>query len=387
MAKRDIVVIGSSAGGVYALQELVSHLPADFTGSVFVVQHVAPYVHSMLPDILARHSPVEVRHPQDGELIRPGCIYIAPPDHHILIELDGADENTQPGAGRILVRKGPKENRFRPSIDALFRSAAYNYGTRVVGVVLTGLLNDGTSGMWTINRLGGVTVVQQPDDALYSSMPESVLEYVDVDYVLPLADIAVMLGQITRETAPEPAANRSAVADLPRDPLGDSPNGSHQPTNVPDAVNNELNRIKTEVDVAAQISPFERGILSMGDLSPLTCPECSGVLVTFREGHLIRYRCHTGHSYTASTLLTDITRAIEDTMWQSVRGLEESIMLLDQAANQLTSAGLTDAAEPYRVRSAQALDRAHRIRDLIFAQENLSGDGATLLARDGAAAG
>ena len=347
------MVIGASAGGVYALQELVGNLSADFNGSLFIVQHLAPYSPSLLPTILSRSGPLEVRHPYDGEPIQPGHIYIAPPDHHLLIERD--TEYDSPG--HILVRKGPKENRFRPSIDALFRSAAYSFGPRVIGVVLTGLLNDGTSGMWTINRLGGMGIVQQPDEALYASMPESVLEFVEVDHVLPLSDIALMLSQLTQETAPETAASHQ----------------HHVADSIP--VNNELRRIKTEIDTAAEVSIFERGILSMGALTPLTCPECSGVLVSFREGQLIRYRCHTGHSYTASTLLADVTKSIEDSMWQSVRALEESILLLNQAAGQLEEAGFTDSAEQYRSRSAEALDRAHRIRELIYANERLAVDG------------
>jgi len=354
MSKRDIVVIGSSAGGVNALQELVSHLPADFSGSIFVVQHLAAYTTSVLPAILSRCGPLEAVHPHDGDPILPGRIYIAPPDHHLLIEKK--EETGQQQAGYILVRKGPKENRFRPSIDALFRSAAYSFGSRVIGVVLTGLLNDGTSGMWTVNRLGGVSIVQQPDDAMYSSMPESVLEYVDVNYVVPLAEVPQLLIQLTSESifdVPDPnenLADRMLVAD-------------------------ELNRIKTEVDVAAQVSPFDRGILSMGALTPLTCPECNGALVSFQEGHLIRYRCHTGHSYTASTLMADVTKAIEDTMWQSVRGLEESILLLNQAADRLTEAGQVEAAEKFRAQSAEALNRAHRIRELIFANVQVAVDG------------
>ncbi len=176
MAKRDIIVIGSSAGGVLALQELVASLPVGFKVPIFIVQHIPPTSTSMMPQILSRVGLLKAVHPRDGDPIEEGHIYLAPPDHHMLVERD-----------RILIKKGPKENRFRPSIDALFRSAAYNYGSRVIGIVLTGLLDDGTSGMWSVKRLGGLGIVQQPQDAAYPSMPASVLEYVDVDYVSPLA--------------------------------------------------------------------------------------------------------------------------------------------------------------------------------------------------------
>ena len=335
MSKRDIVVIGSSAGGVYALRELVSGLPANFTASVFIIQHIAAFSPSMLPEILSRSGRLDARHPQDGETIQPATIYIAPPDHHMLIEGD-----------HIVVRKGPKENRFRPSIDALFRSAAYNYGTRVIGIVLTGLLNDGTSGMWTVKRLGGLTLVQQPGDALYPSMPESVLEYVDVDHILPLADMALLLGQLTHEKAPEPITTP--------------------------VIDHEMAQLKAEVATAAQTSAFEQGILSLGQLTPLTCPECHGALVSFQEGKLIRYRCHTGHAFTADGLLSEVTQSIEDTLWQAVRGIEESIMLLEQASTQLIAAGHTDTAEQYRAKAAEATHRAARIREQIFSQEQLA---------------
>lgn len=143
MINRDIVVIGASAGGVSTLEQLVKALPKDFPGSIFIVMHTPPYSPSKLPKILSRAGKLEAVHPKENEKIEQGKIYVAVPDHHLLIE-----------EGQVVVRKGPRENRFRPSIDALFRSAAYVYGTRVIGVVLTGALDDGTSGLWTIKRLG-----------------------------------------------------------------------------------------------------------------------------------------------------------------------------------------------------------------------------------------
>jgi two-component system chemotaxis response regulator CheB len=164
---RDIVVIGASSGGIVALLDLVKTLPADFPAPIFVVQHVAADSPSILPQLLSHASSLQAKHPQHGEAVEPGVIYVAPPDHHLLVEND-----------KVLVTRGPKENRFRPSIDALFRSAAYSYGPRVIGVVLTGYLDDGTSGLWTVQRLGGLTIVQDPRDAASPAMPANALHYV-----------------------------------------------------------------------------------------------------------------------------------------------------------------------------------------------------------------
>src|SRR5687768_8867078 len=186
MAKRDIIVVGASAGGVTALTEFVKSLPENFAGYIFVVLHIPPSSPSNLPAILTRAGLLHAKHPKDGEKIKPGQIYVAPPDHHVLLE-----------GGNILVKKGPEENRFRPSVDALFRSAAYVYGPRVIGIVLSGLLNDGTSGLWSIHRLGGITIIQQPTDAEFPSMPLNVLDYVKVDYSTSASHMGLLLKKLT----------------------------------------------------------------------------------------------------------------------------------------------------------------------------------------------
>lgn len=333
MAKRDVVVIGASAGGVLALKELVSSLPADFSAPIFIVQHIAPYATSMMPEILNHVGVLKAVHPKDGDPIRAGYIYIAPPDHHILIESD-----------RVLVKKGPKENRFRPSIDALFRSAAYTFGPRVIGVVLTGLLDDGASGMWSVKRLGGVGIVQQPGDAEYPSMPTSVLEYVDVDYVVPLNQVASLLTTLT------------AKEDI------------HTP---PDVSHEEKERLGTEVKIASQTNAFEMGILDMGDLTPLTCPECSGALVRFQEGKLVRYRCHTGHAYTAGALLAEVDKSIEDNLWKSIRAIEEAIILLEESGKASAEGGDTGSAEKFFSKAKENRSRAKMLHQFIFQQEPL----------------
>ena len=335
MAKRDIIVIGASAGGVVALKELVAALPPDFQASIFIVLHLSPHSPSYLPDILTTAGPLMATHPKDGELIRPGHIYVASPDHHLLVEYD-----------QVIVKKGPKENRFRPSIDALFRSAAYTYGPRVIGVILTGMLDDGTSGMWSIKRLGGLTIVQEPHEAMYPSMPDNVLINVDVDYRLPLSDIPQLLSELSQETV----TARQALSP------------------------EEEKRMETEVNIAAQDSAFEMGILDMGQLTPLTCPECNGALVSLKEGKIIRYRCHTGHAFTASSLMAETTKVVEESFWKAVRSLEETVILLEQSGRHFAEGGNQEAAEEFLVRARETRERALKTREFAFEQEKLSED-------------
>ena len=320
MAKRDIVVIGASAGGVYALKELITALPAEFPASIFIVLHVSANEPSYLPDILNHAGKLPAAHPVDGEPIQPGHIYIAPPDHHLLLE-----------ANQLLVKRGPKENRFRPSIDALFRSAAYTFGPRVIGVVLTGMLDDGTSGMWSINRLGGVTVVQQPQEAPYPSMPKSVLQHVEVDYNVPVSQLACLLARLVEES------------------VGERPSLSHQ----------EENRMASEVKITQEDSSLEKDFFAIGEVSTLTCPECHGVLVSIEEGSLTRYRCHTGHGFTAKSLLSGVKQTVEDSVWNAIRALEETVMLLEQAAK-----GLPDD-EDYQNRIKRAQEQLALLRSLV----------------------
>src|SRR5215211_1730254 len=191
MAK-DIIVVGASAGGIEALRVLAGGLPADLPASLFVVLHTSPESPAMLADILDRSGSLPALSPKDGDRIRPGTIYVAPPDRHLLIE-----------PNLMRVTRGPKENRFRPAVDPLFRSAAQTYGPRVAGIILTGGLDDGTSGLWAVKRLGGVAVVQDPEEAFMPSMPQSALDQVEVDYTLPLAGMAPLLSRLARTSVAE----------------------------------------------------------------------------------------------------------------------------------------------------------------------------------------
>src|SRR5215211_5622395 len=193
MAK-DIIVVGASAGGIEALRVLAGGLPADLPALLFIVLHTSPESPAMLPGILGRSGSLPALSPKDGDRIRPGTIYVAPPDRHLLIE-----------PNLMRVTRGPKENRFRPAIDPLFRSAAQTYGPRVVGVILTGYLDDGTAGLWTVKKLGGMAIVQEPAEALVPFMPLNALRHVQIDYRLRLKEIAPLLVRLTKETVEEGA--------------------------------------------------------------------------------------------------------------------------------------------------------------------------------------
>src|SRR5215207_239744 len=187
MSGHDIIVVGASAGGVEALSQLVASLPPDLPASVFIVLHIPAEGTSVLPRILNRAGPLPAIHPLDGQVIEKGHVYIAPPDHHLLIK-----------QGYVELTRGPRDNGHRPSVDPLFRSAARAYGRRVVGVVLTGALDDGTAGLLAVGMRGGICVVQDPQDALYAGMPQSAIDNVEVDHVVPLAEMGELLMQLAQ---------------------------------------------------------------------------------------------------------------------------------------------------------------------------------------------
>lgn len=314
----------------------VKSLPQDFEASIFIVLHLSPFSGSNLPRILSRAGRLPAVHPKDGEKIEKGKIYIAPPDHHLILEK----------GGKIAVSKGPKENRFRPSVDALFRSAALIYGPRVIGIVLSGLLDDGTSGMWNIKRNGGLAIVQEPEDALFPSMPENVMQYVEVDHRLPAGAIGGALANLVTEKA----AKR------------------------PDLTKEEMNLLKMEVVIATHDNAFELGILEMGELTTFACPECKGALVSIGEGEMIRFRCHTGHAFTSSTLLAGITTQVEEKLWEAMQSLEATSMLLRQITGHYQSMGNKTAAKKFKQRADDIAKRARVIHDSVFTQELMSED-------------
>ena len=334
MAK-DIIVIGTSAGGVEALRQLVSALPSDLQAAIFVVLHTSPDSPGLLADILDRYGSLPAVTAQDRERIRPGRVYVPPPDRHLLVE-----------PGVVRVTRGPKENRFRPAIDPLFRSAAQTYGPRVIGVILTGYLDDGTAGLWTVKQLGGTAVVQDPKDALVPFMPLNALIHVKVDYCLPLHEIAPLLVRLT--TA---ATEDKGVFPVPKE-------------------------VEIEVNIAKEQKAIDAGVLSLGEPSNYACPECHGVLLQMKEGTLFRFRCHTGHAYSLESLLADITEKMDDALWNSIRAFEEGELFMRHMAEHLGQGNSNHSAE-------SVLQRAEDTKRRVSLMREAAADGVKLQREEG----
>jgi two-component system chemotaxis response regulator CheB len=313
--QRDLVVIGASAGGVDSLQELVSHLPAEFPAAVLVVLHVAASGTSVLPQILTRKGPLPAAFAQDGEELRRGQIYVAPADHHMLVHDD-----------HIRLSQGPRENGHRPAIDPLFRSASRAADGRCIGVILSGLLDDGASGLRFIKQNGGGAVVQDPEQALFPSMPRAALALTDVDRIAPAADIGDALCELTD------ARLHHRVADA----AGDR-------------------------DIIEIEDPAATAKLLEGPPSGLTCPECGGALWEQRNGHEVRFACHVGHAYSPESLIEEQGRSLETTLWSAVRALEERADI----NRRLSRRAAGTRSELYEVRARQAEQHATELREML----------------------
>lgn len=325
MPGRDIIVIGASAGGIEALRMLVKALPADLPAAVMVVVHLPSDSVSVLPRLLSRAGPLPATHPADGEAIRQGHIYVAPPDRHLLVM-----------QGYVQVRHGPRENGHRPAVDPLFRSAARAYGRRVIGVILSGTLDDGAAGLLAVKTRGGAAVVQHPDDAIFDGMPRSAIAAAPVDHVVPIAEMAATLTRLTH-IAPETK--------------GGSP--------VPEEMEYEV--AASELDMAALESEEKPGVPSV-----FGCPECGGVLWEMQEGDVLRYRCRVGHAMTAETLLAEQTGALEAALWTALRALEEKAQLARQLGERARETRRIRAAERFEGQARDARRNAALIRDVLL---------------------
>jgi two-component system chemotaxis response regulator CheB len=345
MATRDTIVIGASAGGVQALSTLVTALPADLPAAVFIVLHIPAEVPSFLPGILSRESLLPVAHAVNGEKIERGRVYVAPPDLHLLLE-----------DGYIRLVRGPKENLHRPSIDALFRSAARCAGPRVIGVVLTGARDDGTVGMRAIKQRGGITIVQNPKEAPFPSMPLSVMRQIRVDYSLPLGEIAPLLNELSRQKADEEGRYR-----------------------VPDDIEIEAKIAEQEMNGDELLASVER----LGRISRLTCPDCNGALWEIADEDILRYRCHVGHAYSAESLSDGQSQMLEIALWSAVRALEEQTVLARRIVERARRANHMRAAKTFEKRIREAEVHSSIIRQsLLSAQKGDIAESETATVKD-----
>jgi two-component system chemotaxis response regulator CheB len=299
----------------------VGALPTDLRASIFIVQHLAPQDSGEpLLRRLSRHKAFRPKLAENGDHFQPGRIYIAPPDNHLLVKKT-----------RMLVTKGARENRHRPAIDPLFRSAAVAHGARVIGVVLTGLLDDGTAGLISVKRCGGITVVQDPRDAAYSGMPRSALDNANVDFCVSLAEMGPLLTKLVSQRHGKSKA-------VPSD-------------------------IRTEALIAERVLSDVSQVNGLGDQVPYNCPGCGGVLWEMDTPGEKRYRCHTGHSYTGPTLLASQSEKIEEMLWISLRMFEERKNLLVSMTKDARTAAVRSSR---RQRANETQGYIDRIRGMLL---------------------
>ncbi|MFD2164085.1 chemotaxis protein CheB [Paradesertivirga mongoliensis] len=300
----QVIVIGTSAGGLLALKKLINQLQEDFPAPMLVVQHISPDANgNVLLDALNSLGKLKCEHAISGGIIKPGHLYLAPSDHHLMIDRDQT----------MLVTKGAAENRSRPGIDPLFRSAAVAFRNKVVGIILTGYLDDGVAGLEVIKRCGGICIVQDPEDAEYPDMPKNALAHVEVDHCLPISEMGGLLYQLM-------SRKLGKLKSIPKD-------------------------IQIEAKIAQRVLSDLPSVNALGDQVPFNCPGCGGVLWKVSDSWPIRYRCHTGHAYTESSLLAEQTMKIEETMWTALRMFEERKNLLTTMAREHGGATAKSALE------------------------------------------
>jgi two-component system chemotaxis response regulator CheB len=302
---RDVVVIGASAGGLEAVRRLVAALPGDLPAALFVVIHRGDSSPSLLAEILDAAGRLPAVAARRDERFEQGRIYVAPPDHHLLV-----------GHDHLHARRGPRENRARPAVDPLFRSAAVSCSSRAIGVLLSGMLDDGTAGLLAIRRCGGTTLVQDPCEAQFGDMPRSAIAHGAADHVVSVDAMAGLLDELTHGPCPPPV-------------------------DAPD-------RLRIEALIAAQELVMDPDHNRLGRLSPLTCPECHGVLYEIDEDGFLRFRCHTGHGFTAKSLCEAQREAWEQALYNALRTQEEQMVLARRLASE--------ARERRRLRSAEEFD-------------------------------
>jgi two-component system chemotaxis response regulator CheB len=341
-----IVVVGASAGGVEALKELIAGFPETVPFAIFVVLHVPAHGVSHLPRILSRYSKLPVAHARSEQPIQPGRVYVAPPNHHLALR-----------DGRVHLTLGPRENNCRPSIDVLFRTAALAHGPMTMAVVLSGTLDDGTAGLLAVTERGGISIVQNPEEAMFSGMPRNAIEYDHVDYILNVAEIAPRLVEL---------ADRLPIK--------------------------EGNPVTDEMRIEADMAELEPSALQNparpGDPSPFACPECGGVLWELNGGsgsealpeaiaprkadRLTRFRCRTGHAYSAKSLLASQSENLENALWIALRALEEKAALNFRLAQQAKARNRPHSANRFDEQEQAIRRSAELVRQLLLTEAEKS---------------
>ena len=330
---RCIIVIGASAGGVEALKRLAADLPPDLAAAIFVVLHVGRT--SYLPEILDRAGPLRVANPESGREFELGRIYVAPPNLHLLLH-----------DGHMLLRRGPRENLARPAIDPLFRSAACSYGAQVIGVVLSGSLSDGTAGMRAIKAAGGVTVIQDPQDAAVPDMVRSAQRHVEIDHCVPVAGMGSLLARLAAEPAGE-------TLPIPPD-------------------------VRLEAAIAAQEHSTMKNEDRLGELSVFTCPECHGPLWEIEDGGMLRYRCHTGHAFTSDAMMEAQSDEADQILWSLLRAHQQRAEFTRRMADRERQSDRADLAARLQERSKEYEADAEVIERLLETRRMMVTDnGAT----------
>jgi two-component system chemotaxis response regulator CheB len=334
MPSHDLIVVGASAGGVEAVSALVAGLPTDLRAAVCVVVHLRPDAQSHLANILARLTRLRVVAAKHGMALERGTVHVAVPDLHMLVERGD-------GTGVLRLVRGPRENRARPAVDPLFRSAALAYGPRVIGVILSGALDDGTAGLWTVKDRGGFAVVQEPEDAAVPSMPTSALAEVEADHVAPAQALGPLLGRLALEPVASETPDVDATSSEPRA---------------------ELER---EIGITTLEEEHHQGSDRYGVPSRFPCPDCGGVLWDLSDEGPLRFRCEVGHAHSAATLAEMQTEAVEAAMWTALRALEDKIELARRRGRGAAGRGLTLLAEKFAVEEQAAHQHATALRALL----------------------
>jgi two-component system chemotaxis response regulator CheB len=327
-----VVVVGASAGGIDALKTLAAGLPSDLQAAVAVVVHILARAESHLPQILTRAGPLLAAHPVDGEPLRAGRIYVAPPDRHLVLR-----------DGTCAVVRGPHEHHARPAIDPLFRSAAAHFGANVVAVVLSGARSDGVAGAHSVSVRGGTVIVQDPAEAVFPDMPLNTISSGSPDRVLPVAAIPPAVVE-----AVEKLTRVAAVREY--DP--------------------------EEMSVETGYALLDRSVIDRtppGSPSAHSCPACGGVLWEIDDGDLLRFRCRAGHAYTAESVLDGEAESVEGALWAAFRALQERSALSERLARRVRERGSDVSAARFEQSATEALEQADLIRTLLLERDHPRG--------------